>query len=500
MPGHADLISMALRPVCSRALVCDSRVALSAARTPRAAPVQAGRQRAFELATGPGTSPQVGRCGSNRSTLAIQLPTSLYLRCINPLLSSKAIVGAQALLPTGRKVQQAPSSAAMHAQAQQAQIRLPGAESPIMQEVQQAPSLAAMHAQAQQAQNRLPGAESPIVQEMDYAPYCEQLAMAGLWQASAAAGNMEASYEGITGLNPGECARELEDRLPRWPDPTVGGLVRCVDYVGTAVFSMTGTLTAAGAGMDILGGCVVGTITAVGGGTIRDFLIARDENGRPKRAFWMDEPEYLYIAVLSSLATYLLWNEYAKAFGLDESDQWIFWLDSLGIGGFCVIGAMHGIRANLPWMVCAICGMFTATFGGVTRDVLSHRPVRILHSHSEMYAMTALSGASAYVGVRALGGSYAARVVAGMGTAVGLRYLAWTRDIRLPALDHVHSTQATKQQDAQALASQARRPGHSSGVEAMHKREMARLAAFLHYGAVPTAASDLVPNAGRKDK
>ncbi len=87
-----------------------------------------------------------------------------------------------------------------------------------------------------------------------------------------------------------------------------------------------------------------------------------------------------------------------------------------------------------------------------------------------------------------------------MGTAVGLRYLAWTRDIRLPALDHVHSTQATKQQDAQALASQARRPGHSSGVEAMHKREMARLAAFLHYGAVPTAASDLVPNAGRKDK
>ena len=282
MPGHADLISMALRPVCSRALVCDSRVALSAARTPRAAPVQAGRQRAFELATGPGTSPQVGRCASNRSTLAIRLPTRLYLRCINPSLSSKAIVGAQALLPTGRKVQQAPSSAAMHAQ-------------------------------AQQAQNRLPGAESPIMQEMDDAPYCEQLAMAGLWQASAAAGNMEASYEGITGLNPGECARELEDRLPRWPDPTVGGLLRCVDYVGTAVFSMTGTLTAAGAGMDILGGCVVGTITAVGGGTIRDFLIARDENGRPKRAFWMDEPEYLYIAVLSSLATYLLWNEYAKA-------------------------------------------------------------------------------------------------------------------------------------------------------------------------------------------
>lgn len=267
--------------------------------------------------------------------------------------------------------------------------------------------------------------------------------------------------------------------------------MRAGDYMGTAVFSMTGTLTAAGAGMDVLGCCVVGTITAVGGGTIRDILIARDENGQSKRAFWMEEPEYLYISMLSSVATFFLWNALAETWGLDESDVWIFWLDSMGIGCFCIIGAMHGIRAGLPVVVCALCGMFTSTFGGLTRDVLSHRPVRILHSHSEIYASTAFLGASAYLGARALGLSYAARAASGICTAIGLRYVAWTSDIRLPALEHVYSAQAVSKTEAaveEADASsgaRARRPGHSSGVEALHKREYQRLVAFLNYGAPP---------------
>ena len=315
--------------------------------------------------------------------------------------------------------------------------------------------------------------------------------MAGNWQTEQV--KMEASYEGITGLNPDVSPRELEDRLPRWPDFTTGGLVRSGDYLGTAVFSMTGTLTAAGAGMDMLGGCVVGTITAVGGGTIRDVLIARDENGRPKRAFWMDEPEYLYIALVASFATFVLWNTLAPQYGLDESDSWIFWLDSAGIGCFCIIGAMHGIRAGLPSLVCAICGLLTSTFGGVTRDVLSHRPVRILHSHSEVYASTAFSGALAYVFVRRMGASYTARVLAGFSTAVALRYIAWTSDVKLPIMESVYSTRSVEQA---AGSSKERRPAHSSGVDALHKREMQRLevkslasdtsplSSILHYGVV----------------
>ena len=68
------------------------------------------------------------------------------------------------------------------------------------------------------------------------------------------------------------------------------------------------------------------------------------------------------------------------------------WADAFGVGAFAVIGAQNGIRKGLHPLVCIICGMFTATFGGMIRDVLCQKPPRILHSHAEIYASTALTG------------------------------------------------------------------------------------------------------------
>ena len=76
--------------------------------------------------------------------------------------------------------------------------------------------------------------------------------------------------------------------------------------------------------------------------------------------------------------------------------------------------------------------MFTATFGGVIRDVLCKRPVRILHSHAEIYASTALIGASVYTSVRYLGGSPTVRICSGVLSAMFARYSADKYDIKLP--------------------------------------------------------------------
>ena len=76
--------------------------------------------------------------------------------------------------------------------------------------------------------------------------------------------------------------------------------------------------------------------------------------------------------------------------------------------------------------------MFTATFGGVIRDVLCARPVRALHSYADVYATTALAGATTYVLIRAAGAPVAFRILGGMGTAVALRKCAWTDDWRPP--------------------------------------------------------------------
>jgi uncharacterized membrane protein YeiH len=108
------------------------------------------------------------------------------------------------------------------------------------------------------------------------------------------------------------------------------------------------------------------------------------------------------------------------------------WGDAIGVGAFCVIGAMNGIRAGVPCAAAVACGMFTATFGGVVRDVLMRRPVRILHSYTDIYATTALTGATTYMLVRAAGAPVSARILAGAGVAIAMRKLAWTNDLRLP--------------------------------------------------------------------
>src|SRR3546814_19912460 len=58
----------------------------------------------------------------------------------------------------------------------------------------------------------------------------------------------------------------------------------------------------------------------------------------------------------------------------------------------------RSIRKGLHQLVCIICGMMTATFGGMIRDVLCQKPARILHSDVEIYATTAIAGSACYVG------------------------------------------------------------------------------------------------------
>lgn len=215
------------------------------------------------------------------------------------------------------------------------------------------------------------------------------------------------------------------DNLPRHPLPTTLGALRLLDYVGTVSFAYSGALLAASSGMDLLGAALVGTVTAIGGGTIRDSVILC------KRPFWTDEVEYLYIAMLTAAGTFFYFRASPPTEARTESAS-EFFVDALGVGAFCVIGAANGVRAQVPNLVCGICGMATATFGGVVRDILCDRQVRILHSTAEIYASTAAAGAATYLALRRAKFSTLPRVAGGVGVAVALRSWAWSTGTRLP--------------------------------------------------------------------
>lgn len=228
--------------------------------------------------------------------------------------------------------------------------------------------------------------------------------------------------------------------LPRWPGlSSATGVLRSLDWFGTVVFAASGSLTAASSGCDLLGCSIIGTITAVGGGTIRDILVLN------KQPFWVEEWEYLIISTLAAAGVFYYWGKLKPGeevipqtgLTLKNADggegSAMDWGDAIGVGAFAVIGAMNGLRSSSPFLVSAICGMMTSTFGGLTRDTLLNRPVRILHPYADTYAPIAFVSAATYLGMRAvLPQLQGLRIFSSVGLAVVLRHQAWTNGWRLP--------------------------------------------------------------------
>ena len=65
-----------------------------------------------------------------------------------------------------------------------------------------------------------------------------------------------------------------------------------LDYIGTFAFAISGVRLAARKNFDLFGAFVVGFVTAVGGGTLRDLLL-------DVKPFWMMQPSYALITFLA---------------------------------------------------------------------------------------------------------------------------------------------------------------------------------------------------------
>eukprot|EP00531_Pseudo-nitzschia_arenysensis_P004078 CAMPEP_0116142552 /NCGR_PEP_ID=MMETSP0329-20121206/14970_1 /TAXON_ID=697910 /ORGANISM="Pseudo-nitzschia arenysensis, Strain B593" /LENGTH=490 /DNA_ID=CAMNT_0003637797 /DNA_START=72 /DNA_END=1544 /DNA_ORIENTATION=- len=110
-------------------------------------------------------------------------------------------------------------------------------------------------------------------------------------------------------------------------------------------------------------------------------------------------------------------------------------LDAIGLSAFAVFGTQKAMNMGMPMLVSAICGMITATFGGVIRDFMCRLPVRIVHSHSEVYASPALAGATVFLASEALGGAPVVMVSMAFLMCMGSRFLALRYNFQLQTWD-----------------------------------------------------------------
>ena len=156
-------------------------------------------------------------------------------------------------------------------------------------------------------------------------------------------------------------------------------LLYTLDLIGVAVFSMSGALAAGRKRLDLLGVCVLGLVTAVGGGTIRDVLLARHP------IFWLADSAYIIVIIASALVTvaYVRWRPPPAAT--------LLYADAIGLAMFSVTGAQIAERAGLPPLAGIVLGTVTGSAGGVVRDILSAEIPLVLR-RGNLYASAAISG------------------------------------------------------------------------------------------------------------
>lgn len=199
-------------------------------------------------------------------------------------------------------------------------------------------------------------------------------------------------------------------------DPT--GIIYSLDLFGVAVFAVSGSLAAGRKRMDVFGVIVLGLVTALGGGTLRDTLL----DAGP--VFWIEDRAYLLVAVVSSLLTFIA----ARVVSIPWHGLLIS--DALGLAVFMAIGTAKALSVTGSPGVAMVMGVMTGVAGGMIRDVLSAEVPLILRR--EIYATAALCGSLAYVILNSLGLPNTPCLVLAAATTLAIRLAAIHWNLSLP--------------------------------------------------------------------
>lgn len=178
-----------------------------------------------------------------------------------------------------------------------------------------------------------------------------------------------------------------------------------IGIAGTVAFAVTAVLAVAPRGIDIFGVLVMGVITAIGGGTLRDVIIDAP-------VFWGADLMYIWVAIAASLAAFSANSLFTKK----EVYTLMLYLDALGVALFGVqaTAKVWTLGFGLP-LAPILLGVVTAIGGGLIRDVLAGRQNLLMKR--ELYAIPVLLGCAAFALVLKYlpGHRFAGELICGLG-------------------------------------------------------------------------------------
>jgi len=160
-------------------------------------------------------------------------------------------------------------------------------------------------------------------------------------------------------------------------------ILQSLDYMGTFAFGVSGAMVAVRKKMDIFGVVVLAIVTAIGGGTVRDLLLARSPN------FWIEDPTYIYLAIAAGLVPFVAYH------AIERGMTALIVFDAVGLGAFTVIGAWLAIEADVCGIAVIVLATLTGTGGGIMRDVLAREVPIVLRE--EIYASACIVGSAVFL-------------------------------------------------------------------------------------------------------
>jgi len=178
---------------------------------------------------------------------------------------------------------------------------------------------------------------------------------------------------------------------------------------GTAVFAITGVLAAARQNMDVLSLIVIGVVTAIGGGTLRDMML-----GVP--VFWLGDTHYLGVSALAALGTFFL-EQHFRA-----TERALLYLDGVATALFAILATEKTLQLGYGTGVALVMGVITGIGGGLLRDVITGHATILLRR--ELYMTPILAGGLLFVALTHAAVEHGVASLAAVLVVAGIRIAA----------------------------------------------------------------------------
>lgn len=183
-----------------------------------------------------------------------------------------------------------------------------------------------------------------------------------------------------------------------------------LDLLGIFVFALSGALLGVRIRFDIVGVMVLGAVTGLGGGIVRDVLIG----AIPPASF--NDWRYLAVPLLAGLIAFRFHPDLVKI------ERYINWSDAMGLGLFSVLGTQKALIVGLDPIPAVLMGILTGVGGGVLRDLLANRMPSVLRE--DVYALPSLAGSLVVVIIWELGVFRSWMLIPAAALCIVLRLLA----------------------------------------------------------------------------